>query len=66
MSETNCFSERSFLVLKWIDNRLRSSLRQEKLDALEILFIENAITANSANINFEEVIDAFAKIVNIL
>jgi hypothetical protein len=36
------------------------------LDALEILFIENAITANSANINFEEVIDAFAKIVNIL
>lgn len=50
---TNCSSKMSFLFLKTIKNRLRSSQGQEELDALGILFIENDITAS---INFEHVV----------
>jgi hypothetical protein len=56
MPVTNCTGEKSFSVLKRIKNRLRSSMSQEMLDALGILSNENYITAN---INFDEVIDAF-------
>lgn len=58
MSVTNCIVKISFSVLDKIKNRLRSSLSQEMLDALGIFSIENDIT----EINFDKVIDTFAKI----
>lgn len=58
MPITNCSSERSFSFLKIIKNRLRSSMDQEKLDALGILLIESDVTAS---IDFDEIIDAFSK-----
>jgi len=58
MPITNCSSERSFSFLKRIKNRLRSSMSQEKLDALGILSIESDVTAS---IDFDEIIDVFSK-----
>jgi DNA (cytosine-5)-methyltransferase 1 len=55
---TICSSERSFSFLKRIKNRLRSSMSQEKLDALGILLIESDVTAS---IDFDEIIDVFSK-----
>lgn len=54
---SNCASERSFSVLKRIKNRLRSTVKQEKLAALSILSIESSITAE---LDFEDVINTFA------
>jgi len=58
MPITNCSSERSFSFLKRIKNRLRSSMSQEKLDALGILSIESDVTVS---IDFDEIIDVFSK-----
>jgi hypothetical protein len=56
MPVTNRTGERSFSVRT--KNRLRSSLGQVMLDSLGTLSIENDITAI---IDFDKVIDAFAK-----
>jgi DNA (cytosine-5)-methyltransferase 1 len=58
MPITICSSERSFSFLKRIKNKLRSSMSQEKLDALGILSIESDVTAS---IDFDEIIDVFSK-----
>jgi hypothetical protein len=41
MAVTNCCGERSFSALKRVKNYLRSTLHQEKLNALTLLFIES-------------------------
>ena len=48
---TNCSGERSFLRLKSIKNKLRSTMSQERLSALSILCIESV---KLKQINFDE------------
>jgi len=54
---TNCSSERSFSKLSLIKNRLRSSLGEEKLNALLLLSIENDLTKS---LSFEDIVEDFA------
>lgn len=55
---TNCSAERSFLCLKRIKNYQRSTMSQQRLNALAISCIENHITAD---IKFEDIIKTFAE-----
>jgi len=55
---TNCSAERSFSCLKRIKNYQRSTMSQQRLNALAILCIENQITAN---IEYEDIIKSFAE-----
>lgn len=54
---SNCSGERSFSALKRIKNYLRSSLRQEKLSDLSLLFIEQE---KLEKLSFDNVIHQFA------
>lgn len=49
-------TERSFSKLKLIKTRLRSTMRNDRLEELMIMSCENDI-----NINYEEVIENFSK-----
>lgn len=54
---TNCSGERSFSCLKRVKNYLRSTLSQEKLNALALLCIESELMNK---IPYDDVIDDFA------
>ena len=54
---SNCTGERSFSKLKIIENRLRTSSRQDRLSDLAMMSIENDILRE---INFQETISDFA------
>ena len=54
---TNCSAERSFSKMKLIKNRLRSSMRHDRLSHLAILSIENDILDQ---LNLNKLIDDFA------
>lgn len=56
---TNCSGERSFSCLKRVKNYLRSTLCQEKLNALALLCIESELMNN---ISYDDIIDDFADI----
>lgn len=58
MPISNASAERSFSVLKRIKNYLRSTMHQNKTSNLSLLFIESD-TMDS--INYEDIIDIFAK-----
>lgn len=53
---TSCSCERSFSKLSIVKTKLRSTMNQERLDALLYMFIEQEVT-NS--INYDEVIEEF-------
>lgn len=55
---SNASAERSFSKLKLVKNYLRNSIKQERLNALSILSIENDIMSK---ISFDEIIDDFAE-----
>ena len=57
MMASNCSGERSFSKLKRIKNELRSTMRQERVSKLSLMSIEHEILNN---LDFEELIDAFA------
>ena len=59
MPVCNASGERSFSVLKRVKNYLRSSLSQEHLSNLSLLFIENEV---AQSLDYECVIDEFAKL----
>lgn len=54
---SNCFTERSFSALKRVKSYLRSNIKEERLNALAILNIENDITTK---LNYNHVINNFA------
>ena len=54
---SNCSGERSFSKLKLIKDRLRSSMKQERLVHLTLMSIEYDILRE---LNFEDLIDSFA------
>ena len=54
---TNCSSERSFSKMKLIKNRLRASMRNERLSNLALLSIESDVLRQ---IDFDDVINDFA------
>ncbi|KAF0685511.1 zinc finger MYM-type protein 1-like [Aphis craccivora] len=53
---TTCSCERAFSKLTIVKTKLRSTMIQERLDALMFLFIEQQMTTN---INYDEVIEEF-------
>ena len=55
---SNCSGERSFSKLKLIENRLRTSMKQERLVNLAIMNIESDILHQ---LDFIDIISAFAK-----
>jgi len=58
MSVTNASGERSFSALKRVKNYLRSSLKQDTLNALSLLYIENDILGS---VVFEDTIKKFSE-----
>lgn len=54
---TSAESERSFLTLKRIKTRLRSTIGQDRLSALAILSIEGEI---AAEFDYDAILDRFA------
>lgn len=58
MAVCNCSAERSFSCLKRIKNYLRSTIGQDRLNALAVLCIEAELTSA---IDFGDIIDDFAK-----
>ena len=54
---TNCSGERSFSKLKLIENRLRTSMKQERLVNLAIMSIESDIMRE---LDFSDIINDFA------
>ena len=54
---TNCYSERSFSVLKRVKNYLRSTLSQDNLTNLSLLAIENDLLQI---ISYDDIIDKFS------
>jgi len=54
MPVTSCSCERSFSKLSIVKTKLRSTMNQERLDALLYMFVEQEVT-NS--INYDEVIE---------
>ena len=59
LPSSNASGERSFSCLKRVKNYLRSTLGQDRLDALAILSIESQL---GRSINFNALIDKFARI----
>lgn len=57
MAVTNCSGEKSFSALGRVKNFLRSTLRQNKMKALALLFIESEFMNN---ISFDEIVESFA------
>jgi hypothetical protein len=56
---TNCSAERSFSKLKLIENRLRTSMTQERLVNLAIMSIESDILQD---IEVQDIISDFASL----
>ncbi len=54
---TNCSAERSFSTLRRVKNYLRSSMKEERLNALAILNIESQITRE---LDYKDIIGEFA------
>lgn len=59
MPISNAGGERSFSVLKRVKNYLRSTLSQQKLNSLSILYIEKELLHNT---NFDDLIDQFVQL----
>lgn len=53
---TSCSCERTFSKLTIIKNKLRSTMSQDRLNALLFLFVEQKMTSN---VNIDKVIDQF-------
>ena len=60
---TTASCERSFSKIAIVKNKLRSTMPQDRLQSLSILFVENDITRN---IEFDLVIERFALMKSIL
>ena len=58
---TSCSCERSFSKMSIVKTKLRSTMNQERLDALLYLFIEQEVT-NS--VNYDEVIEEFKMLID--
>src|SRR5436190_7904950 len=58
MAVTNCSGERSFSALGRVKNYLRSTLSQDKVKALALLFIESEFVQH---ITFDKIIEQFAR-----
>lgn len=58
---TSCSCERAFSKLTIVKNKLRSTMKQDRLDSLLLLFVEQELTAN---VDTNEVIDTFKAIEN--
>lgn len=58
---TSCGCKRSFSKLSIIKTKLRSTMNQERLDALLYMFIEQEETGN---INYDEVIEEFKNLID--
>lgn len=56
---TSCGCERSFSKMTIVKSKLRSTMKQERLNALLFLFIEQELTSN---VNIEDVIDDFKNV----
>jgi hypothetical protein len=54
---TNCSGERSFSRMALVKSKLRSTMRDERLSALELLSVESDLLDN---ISFMDIIDTFA------
>ena len=54
---SNCSGERSFSKMSLMKSKLRSTMTDNRLTALELLSIENAVFST---ISFEDIIDTFA------
>ncbi|ESO05720.1 hypothetical protein HELRODRAFT_77310 [Helobdella robusta] len=57
---SNASGERSFSVMGRIKNFLRSTLGQQKLNSLSLLYIEKELLNSS--INYDKLIDEFAEL----
>ena len=57
---SNASGERSFSVMARIKKILRSTLGQQKLNSLSLLYIEKELLNNS--INYDKLIDEFAEL----
>lgn len=55
---SNCSAERSFSVMKRVNNYLRSSQSHERLNSMAVLTIESSITKQ---LNYDDLIDSFAQ-----
>jgi hypothetical protein len=56
---SNCSGERSFSKMALIKSKLRSTMTDSRLTALELLSIENDVLST---LSFEDIIDTFAMI----
>jgi hypothetical protein len=54
---SNCSGERSFSKMAFIKNKLRSTMRDRRLSALELLSVENDVLES---VSFEDIIEQFA------
>ena len=54
---SNCSGERSFSKMALIKNKLRSTMSDRRLSALELLSVENGVLAS---VSFEDIIEQFA------
>lgn len=54
---SNCSGERSFSKMALIKNKLRSTMRDRRLSALELLSVENDVLES---VSFEDIIEQFA------
>ena len=59
LTVTNCSGERSFSKLKRIENELRSTMHQERLNRLTLMSLEHEVLCG---IELRELIDKFAKV----
>ncbi|CAM4590723.1 unnamed protein product [Lepidochelys kempii] len=53
---TSCSCERAFLKLAHVKNKLRSTMSQQRLDSLMILYIEQEL---ALSVNYNDVIEEF-------
>lgn len=56
---TSCGCERSFSKMTIVKSKLRSTIKQERLNALLLFFIEQEL---ASNVNIEDVIDDFKNV----
>ena len=54
---SNCSGERSFSRMALVKNKLRSTMTDERLSALELLSVESDLLDK---ISFSDIVDAFA------
>jgi hypothetical protein len=56
---SNCSGERSFSRMALVKNKLRSTMTDERLSALELLSVESDLLDN---ISFNDIVEEFASV----